>query len=229
MIPQWLDFSVITKKNTIHLPDGISMKSDKFVFEILQPYLENNHGVNIKNMVYSHQSHSATVQETSKGTLQIEPDGWITSQKNVSLIIHTADCVPILLWHENPNLISLVHAGWRGTKQMILQNAIKKMEILGAKRKNIHIYLGPAIKNCCYEVSPETAELFIHSTQRGDKYFVDLQSENANHALENGIHKKHVFYTKLCTACHSTLLYSYRKDKILKGQMFLIATIRGKK
>ena len=44
-----------------------------------------------------------------------ECDSVTTKERDLGLIVHTADCVPLLFWASDVNAVAAVHAGWRGT------------------------------------------------------------------------------------------------------------------
>jgi copper oxidase (laccase) domain-containing protein len=48
-----------------------------------------------------------------------EADALITAEKDIPLMILTADCVPILLYDPAVGAVGAVHAGWRGTARDI--------------------------------------------------------------------------------------------------------------
>ena len=57
------------------------------------------------------QTHSSTVLEIqNKG--HYESDSILTSEKNLVLVVKTADCMPVLI--RNTNSVAAVHIGWRG-------------------------------------------------------------------------------------------------------------------
>src|ERR1035437_2570743 len=70
--------------------------------------------------VYQNQVHSAnvTVVLGNEGIVT-ENDALITSETNLLLGVTVADCTPILLYDPSSHLIAAIHAGWRGTEQMI--------------------------------------------------------------------------------------------------------------
>ncbi|MBD3170066.1 MAG: hypothetical protein GF307_11330, partial [candidate division Zixibacteria bacterium] len=72
---------------------------------------------------YLHQNHSDIVvnlreNETGPIVEKHEGDAIITAEKDIAISVHTADCLPILVYHPD-GFIAAVHAGWRGTLQKI--------------------------------------------------------------------------------------------------------------
>ena len=58
-------------------------------------------------------------------------DGYVTVESDLPIGVKTADCVPILIEardsNENVIAVSAVHAGWRGTADRIVENAVNKL------------------------------------------------------------------------------------------------------
>lgn len=87
-------------------------------------------------------------------------DGLVSSAA-VTLVIRTADCVPILFYDATEGIIGAAHSGWKGTYGNIVKNTVEAMVELGALEKNIQVILGPHIHACCYSVDNERASLFL--------------------------------------------------------------------
>ncbi len=95
-----------------------------------------------------------------------EGDAIITIEKNVAVGVFTADCVPIIIVNEEKKVVAAVHSGWKGTFNSIVVNTINKMkEEYNINVANTKVYIGPHIRQCCYEVSEELKEKFIRNTR----------------------------------------------------------------
>ena len=77
-----------------------------------------------------------------------EADGVVTADPDVVLAVHTADCVPVVLWSPS-GVIGAAHAGWRGLDAGIVEATWQAMADLGAD--DIHFHVGPHIGVECYE------------------------------------------------------------------------------
>lgn len=106
-------------------------------------------------------------------------DGQVTNKTGIALAAVTADCVPILLADENAKVIASVHAGWRGSKDNIMKEAVNKMQSLGAK--NISAIIGPCIRQKSYEVSEEFYKNFILESDVYKNFFIP--SVNVSHYM----------------------------------------------
>ena len=51
----------------------------------------------------------------------------------------TADCVPILLFDYQNNIIGCIHAGWKGALNGIIENTIKKIKKIIQPIKSLHV------------------------------------------------------------------------------------------
>jgi len=98
-------------------------------------------------------------------------DAIVTNLKNLNIAIITADCAPILLFDNENKIIAAAHAGWRGAKSGIIENTVKAMRNLGAKK--IHAIIGPLISQDSYEVSSEFFDDFLAEDKSNSKFFKD--------------------------------------------------------
>jgi len=71
-----------------------------------------------------------------------------TSSSQKVLAITVADCLPLLLMEEG-GILTLVHLGWRGIEQGLLEKTIKFIKT--KSNEPISAVLGPCINSCCYE------------------------------------------------------------------------------
>ncbi len=150
------------------------------------------------------------VARVSEGGFAGEADALITSEEDLCLNVAVADCVPVALVGEDE--VSMVHSGWRGTLSGI---SGKAADLMTGDVKRAHI--GPCIRGCCYDVSPELADAFarefgsdVVSGRRlslPDAIRVDLERAGVE-----------VVDLGLCTGCRPDLFFSHRKQKPLTGR-----------
>ncbi len=95
-----------------------------------------------------------------------EGDGLVSKDKNIALAILTADCAPILFADKERAIIGAAHAGWKGAVSGIMQNIIKAMHNIGAKKNNIIVTIGPTICAKHYEIGPLRAEEILAANPR---------------------------------------------------------------
>lgn len=166
----------------------------------------------------------------------LEADGVLTSLPRLTLLVMTADCLPIFLCAVGPGAgrrarqarwIGLVHAGWRGTEKGIARKAARMLiERLGCRPQDAYASFGPCIGARAYEVGPEFRELFHHRSlqRRGSKLFFDLAGENRRQLEEAGLKPWRIADPSICTVAENDHFYSYRKEKEAAGRMISFIT-----
>ena len=171
------------------------------------------------------QVHSSNVNIIYKPGIYNNTDGLITTIPNILLCLQVADCVPIYLYAVRSRIIGLVHAGWRGIVDGIVQSSIEKMLFLGANPKEIKIYLGPSIGKCCYEVDDDVASYFnIKDKLKDGKWKIGIREQIIFFLLELGIIKKNIKKSSICTF-ESKKYHSYRRDGAKSGRLLGFAGI----
>jgi YfiH family protein len=148
-------------------------------------------------------------------------DGIVTDQKDLGLVVQTADCVPLLFWESRGNAVGAVHAGWRGTLAGIASRAVATIEKeLASSPDCILVVLGPAIGRCCYEVGDEVRRAFLESSPSASELFslgkrgrnhLDLAEANRRQLIEAGVPADQIHCADICTSCNPDVLYSYRR------------------
>lgn len=99
------------------------------------------------------QVHGATVVEvdgTGAGA-GTEADAAVTELLDAVLCVQTADCVPIVL--VGPDVLGVVHAGWRGLVAGVIDRAVAAMRI--RRDGPIRAVIGPCIRPASYEFGPD--------------------------------------------------------------------------
>ena len=178
---------------------------------------------NYTNLMYNTQVHGAAVRiikaiDDRKNNGE-KADGLVTSLKNVPLLIFTADCVPLVFYDKEKEVVALAHAGWRGTYDNIAEEII---EILvndyNCEKENIKVIIGPSVSGNSYEVSYELVEKFVvhnidnYYKKLEDKYYLDLWATNKGLLKHAGILDKNITLTNFCTVKDNNQFFSYRLD-----------------
>jgi len=150
------------------------------------------------------------VVRVSAGGFAGEADALVTTEEDLCLNVAVADCVPVALVGEDE--VSMVHSGWRGTLSGVSGKAAG-MITGDAKRA----YIGPCIRGCCYEVSPELADAFAREFG-GD--VVSGRQLSLPDAIWVNLERAGVEIVDLglCTGCRPDLFFSHRKQKPLTGR-----------
>ena len=90
-----------------------------------------------------------------------DTDALITDTPNIAIGVRTADCVPILLYADDIKAVAAIHAGWKGTINGIVDNAIDMLIDKGSVPTHIFACFGPSICRQCYEIDFALAQQFI--------------------------------------------------------------------
>jgi YfiH family protein len=119
----------------------------------------------------------------------------------------------------------------------------------GSQPSDILAALGPAIGGCCYEVGTELVAKFASQFVDAEQWFdelrtgdepnplqwlsmmppghqpppksvrLDLPKANRAQLLAAGLADKNIYTSDLCTACHTDLFFSYRKEADRSGRL----------
>lgn len=191
---------------------------------------------NVGEVQYIRQIHSDKVYVYSKGDkdfIENEGDAIVTNEKAVIIGAFTADCVPVILVDENKNVIGAVHSGWKGTFNNISKRAIEKMIVdFNCDVKNIKAYIGPHIRQCCYEVSEELKEMFIGKFNVDSEKLFNGRNLSMELCIEEdlksiGIKDENIYSFNLCTHCEKeNKLFSYRGSNGTYGRLFSFSYIK---
>jgi len=176
-------------------------------------------------IVYQSQIHSANVNIVNgdEGILP-QSDGLITFEKNVFLAVSVADCTPVLIYAPDIEAIAAIHAGWRGTEQMIVLKAAMMLKDRGADLSKAFAFVGASASKDRYEVGSEVATLFDkrHSNEKPDgKFLLDVKGANVEQLTNAGIPQFHIEVSDLCTISDDRL-HSYRRDGSRSGRMLVV-------
>ena len=172
------------------------------------------------------QIHSSSITFVDKPGYYSASDGLITDNPNIILTLKVADCVPIYI--SSSKIIGLIHSGWRGTADGIVSNGVRKMLQMGENKKDIRVFLGPAIGVCCYEVDKEVAVHFNKKAKikiKDGKWKVGLHEEICLQLTNLGIPSTNIKTSDICTF-ESKNYHSYRRDGEKTGRMFAFMGLR---
>ena len=128
----------------------------------------------------------------------------------------------------------------------------------GSQPQDILAAIGPSIGPCCYEVGADLVTKFTAQFADGADYFdeplsgeepnplqwlnmrppghqpppknvhLDLRQANRSQLENAGLRPKNIFSSDLCTACHPSLLFSYRKQGPVSGRLMAVIGLRKK-
>lgn len=157
-------------------------------------------------------------------------DALVTNVKNVGIGVTTADCVPILLYDPQKEVLAAVHAGWKGTVQHIASKTLTEMrKKFGCQIKNVIVGIAPSISAQRFEVGEEVGEAFSNArydlerisfrNETTGKLHINLQEANILDMTRGGVKRENIEDSKLCTYSNPDLFFSARRQTIKSGRM----------
>lgn len=180
----------------------------------------------MENTIKMEQVHGNNVVFVTKkdiGKTIRECDGLITNSSDVTLRIRVADCLPIFLSDIASNSIGVVHAGWRGLDNKIIEKAVLLMsKKLKAKSQSLHVYIGPHICQKHYEIKSDVSDKFKQypkaltvkdTVLHGRRTFLDLAMVAKEQLMTLGIKKENINIDPKCTYENRELKSFRRGDK----------------
>lgn len=139
---------------------GLHVGDDPDAVKANRQRLADSIGLPLDRLVFMEQLHSNTVTVIENAALNPVPatDALVTNQRELALVVLTADCVPLLLSDHEAGIIAAVHAGRMGARNGIVAKSVERMVQLGAKPGRIHVLMGAAASGRNYEVPVSMAQ-----------------------------------------------------------------------
>ena len=131
-----------------------------------------NFGKKTKDLVLVNQTHSNKVVLVNKFSekKKIIADGIYTKEKGMLLGILTADCAPIIFSSEN--FVGILHVGWKGLINGIIENLILKLQENGEDKKKIVCSVGPRIMENSFEIKDDFIKKIIKIDIKNKKFIL---------------------------------------------------------
>jgi polyphenol oxidase len=188
---------------------GLDVKTDR---ESALQWLEHYHrdqlaSIGTRSLKLAEQIHGAGVAAVDAGSAAKtkEVDGLVTSDPDVVLGIHVADCCAVFLVDPIRRVIGLVHSGKKGTERNIVGAAIRKLRNqFHSESKDLIAVLSPCIRPPYYEVDFAKSIVAQIGVENVGKIYDDR--ENTGSDLER--------------------FYSYRMEKGRTGRMLAYLALR---
>ena len=203
-----------TLQNRKILADAAQIPLKSFVMQ------EQVHGNKVKVISKIHKSkglydHNDAISDN---------DAMITNEKDLCLFLFAADCVPILFYDPEKNIIGAAHAGWKGTLKKIASETVLIMKNeFGCNPEDMIACLGPSISVDNYEVGDDVVEEalsvfgkkedYLIYNSKSKKYHFDLWFTNKKILLDTGIKEENIQIADMCTYHHTDKFFSARRQK----------------
>ncbi|MCL6453058.1 MAG: peptidoglycan editing factor PgeF [Alicyclobacillus sp.] len=149
-------------------------------------------------------------------------DALVTNEPGLTLVVLTADCVPILFHDPVRRVVAAAHSGWRGTVSHIAVKVVERMSAeFGSRPEDLRVALGPSIRRCCYEVDEAVAgpvraafgeKPLVARHGSEERYWLSLQACIRMDLLNASVLDAHIDDVGVCTACHREHLFSHRAE-----------------
>lgn len=186
--------------------------------------------------VYLNQVHKdrIIVSEEHNDFLCENGDAIITKTPMHTIGVFSADCLPLLI--AGKNCAAAVHAGWRGSKLNIAGKTVKKLvSEYGASVKDLRVFVGPCINECCLEMGNEVFEEFLAADRlyarffikKENKWHLNLRKLNRYQLCEAGVIDSSILDLDYCTYCEEDNFYSFRRQKKRNGSMFSFIVLKN--
>ncbi|MHB8924062.1 MAG: polyphenol oxidase family protein [Coriobacteriia bacterium] len=141
-------------------------------------------------------------------------DALFTCEADTPLMLFFADCVPVILVSESARAIAVVHAGWKGALAGIAGAAARQLSSAVGEPGDLVAYVGPHIRECCYETGPEIvsqfANMFVTIPRASGR--LDLAAAVAEDLVRAGVPEERQCHLGNCTAHNTDRFYSYRAE-----------------
>ncbi len=192
-------------------------------------------GLPSERIVSARQTHSVNVAYVSHPAVFENTDALVSDRPGIAIGVHTADCVPVVLFDPVARIVGAVHSGWRGTVGRISATAVRGMCARGATPASIHAAMGPCICPDCFEVGEEVAQEFIKANlgsfvirKPGVKPHIDLPAAVAATLMESGLAKNNIALPPECSRCRPDLFFSARRLGTSSGRTFTFIYLKNR-
>lgn len=149
-------------------------------------------------------------------TSSCESDGAFSRRPGVICAVLVADCLPVLLCDRAGTVVAVIHAGWRGMAEGIIERTVSA---IGTLNSPLIAWLGPAIGPDHFEVGEEVRKAFIERDEKSALAFISRNNDKwlanlfllARQRLTNaGVAE--IYGGGECTFSDPARFFSYRRD-----------------
>jgi len=183
-------------------------------------FLSNNFGIKNNQSVIPKLQHGSVIESVERsnfGIAELPCDGLITTKKGLALTVTAGDCYPVMIYCPEIEVICLLHVGWRGLADKIVEKAIMKLySEFGCYLKDMHVQVGPGICRKCYEVGPEVFKAFGYGHVHSKMNFNLLNEIEGQAAI---IPPRNIHFNSCDHPCtyHQDEYFSARRDGKIGG------------
>ena len=161
-------------------------------------------------------------------------DALVTDVPEVCVAVSTADCVPVLLYAPDRQVVAAIHAGWRGVVRGIVPQTVASFQAeYGCDVKQMEAVIGPSISQSAFEVGEEVVEQFRQSSAwtpieveslfwkhpETGKTHIDLWRGVQLQLNRGGLPDSRIHLAGICTYQHHDRFFSARRLGIRSGRI----------
>lgn len=190
----------------------------------LETYYKKHFAMHLHSLT---QVHGKAIVTADPSLCSPEADCVITENPAMALAIKTADCIPVLFFHNQSRLWGAVHCGWRGLKLKLFSETLKKVTTMeenskaALKKEDFRFIVGPHIFEKHYETQSDVygqfSPEFSAETAVEKKRNLNLQKILKSEMAECGLDDKQIVCINDDTYL-SDFFFSHRKGD--KGRNF---------
>ena len=147
-----------------------------------------------------------------------ECDGIFTASPRLTLVVRTADCLPLVFYSAKERVAGVVHMGWRSAEAGILEH-------IAFALSSFSCIAGVGMRRCCYVVGED----FVSKTRlkdfverRGEAYYFDPVAFARTCLIQRGLPEERFIDTGICSCCSQENHHSYRKTATDKRTLSFI-------
>lgn len=184
------------------------------------------------------QVHSTDVICTDASRDLSEPhqkaDAIFTNRPEITLLMRFADCVPIILYDKSKHVVGIVHAGWQGTVNRIVQHAVETVKKqyhvnpsdlvagIGPSIGPDHYAVGENVFQAAEDTFDKERERFFHHVN--GTLFFNLWQANGYLLEKAGVSS--IYYSNICTACNLEDWFSHRAEQGKTGRFGAVIALK---
>jgi YfiH family protein len=176
-------------------------------------YIRQCHGTEIASFRKGDPHHSQSGMSFAGSQVG---DGMVTDLPGKLLAIQVADCQSVLMCDPEKEVVANVHSGWRGSIRNVAGRTVRVMiDDFGCDPARILAGIGPSLGPCCAEFRnyrSEIPESFWGYRDDADRF--DFWAISQDQLAAEGLLRRHISVSGLCTKCRTDLFFSYRSEKV---------------
>lgn len=134
-------------------------------------------------------------------------DGLFSHSAGLTLVVRTADCLPLIFYSSVEKVAGVIHMGWRSAESGILEN-------IGFDLSSFVCVAGVGLRSCCYRVGEDFSGrdrvMGFVKKAAGSCYFDPIEFAR-RYLVSRGLREENFYDTGICSYCSDAAHHSYRR------------------